>query len=381
MKYIAAIDQGTTSSRFIIFNPQGQIISMAQREHKQYYPQPGWVEHNPLEILENTKLVVAEAMIKGGLKATDIAAVGITNQRETTVVWNRHTGQPYYNAIVWQDMRTQPSVQALSRKHGPDCLRASTGLPLATYFSGLKLQWLLQNVPGLRADAERGDALFGTMDTWLIYCLTSQHRTDVTNASRTQLMNLHTLQWDTDILAQWQIPPAMLPQIMPSSGYLGTIEQGSFKGINIMSALGDQQAALVGQTCFSPGQAKNTYGTGCFMLMNTGSTVVPSRHGLLTTLAYQLGPQPACYALEGSIAVAGALVQWCRDNLGIINSSAEIETLAATVPHNGGVYMVPAFSGLYAPYWRPDARGLIAGLTGYATRAHIARAVLEATAY
>jgi glycerol kinase len=339
------------------------------------------VEHNPLEIIENTKLVAAEAMIRAGLLAEDIAAVGITNQRETTVVWNRHTGEPYHNAIVWQDTRTEAMVNEMAVQHGAGVYRQKTGLPLATYFSGLKLKWLLDNVSGLRDDAQRGDALFGNMDTWLIWKLTGQHRTDMTNASRTQLMNLHTLQWDADILDAWDIPTGMLPEIMPSSGFMGTVQEGTFRDINIMGALGDQQAALVGQTCFQPGQAKNTYGTGCFMLMNTGEEVVTSENGLLTTVAFKLGNQPVNYALEGSIAVTGSLVQWCRDNLGIISHSADIEALASTVPDNGGVYMVPAFSGLYAPYWRTDARGIIGGLTAYATRAHIARAVLEATAY
>jgi glycerol kinase len=307
--------------------------------------------------------------------------VGITNQRETTVVWNRHTGKPYHNALVWQDMRTEKMVQELTALHGADGLRAKTGLPFATYFSALKLKWLLENVPGLADDARRGDALFGTMDTWLIWKLTGAHKTDVTNASRTQLMNLHTLQWDAEILTMLDIPAAMLPEIVSSSETYGVIEKENFSGISITGCLGDQQAALVGQTCFETGMAKNTYGTGCFMLMNTGTEAIPSKHGLLTTVGYKLGDALVHYALEGSIAVAGSLVQWLRDNLGMIKTSAEVESLAATVPDNGDVYFVPAFSGLFTPYWRTDARGIIAGLTGFANRGHIARAVLEATAY
>lgn len=381
MKYIAAIDQGTTSTRFIIFNRQGGIVASAQREHRQIYPQPGWVEHDAEEIYLNTKLVVAEAMIPAGIKSSEIEAVGITNQRETTVVWNRHTGKPYYHALVWQDMRTDLMVKQMAEKFGPDGWRNKTGLPFATYFSGLKLKWLLCNVPGLATDAEKGDALFGTMDTWLIWKLTGAHKTDVTNASRTQLMDLETLEWDLEILKEWGIPPAMLPQIVSSSETFGTIQKESFSDIPITGCLGDQQAALVGQTCFEKGMAKNTYGTGCFMLMNTGESPVCSKHGLLTTLAYKLGNGPAHYALEGSVAVSGALVQWLRDNLGLINTSADIEPLAASVPDNGDVYYVPAFSGLFTPYWRTDARGIIAGITGFANKGHLARAVLEATAY
>ena len=381
MQYIAAIDQGTTSTRCMVFNKHGQIVTAAQKEHAQIFPQPGWVEHDANEIFENTRLVVAEALIKGRLFANDIAAVGITNQRETTVVWNRHTGKPYYNALVWQDTRTEKLVAELTAQYGADGLRVKTGLPFATYFSGLKLRWLLDNVAGLRIDAEKGDALFGNMDTWLVWKLTGEHKTDVTNASRTQLMNLATLAWDNDILDLLHIPAQMLPQICPSSGYFGAIKDGATKGIPVMSCVGDQQAALLGQTCFAPGQAKNTYGTGCFMLMNTGQKPVQSTNGLLTTVAYQLGKEPAVYALEGSIAVTGALVQWLRDNLGLIPTSDAIEPLAATVPDNGDVYIVPAFSGLYAPYWRADARGIIAGLTRFAHKAHIARAVLESVAY
>jgi glycerol kinase len=381
MKYIAALDQGTTSTRFMVFDPKGKIIAQAQREHRQIYPKPGWVEHDAEEIYTNTKMVVAQTLITGNLRPSDLAAVGITNQRETTVVWNRHTGKPYYNAIVWQDTRTENEVKKLTEIHGKDGLRKKTGLPYATYFSGLKLQWLLNNVPGLAADAQKGDALFGTMDSWLIWKLTGEHKTDVTNASRTQLMNLGTLQWDTEILSDWGIPEAMLPKIVSSSVLYGTINKESFQGIPITGCLGDQQAALVGQTCFEAGMAKNTYGTGCFMLMNTGTQPVHSTHGLLTTVAYQLGNQQVHYALEGSIAVTGALVQWVRDNLGLIKTSAEIEALAKTVEDNGDVYFVPAFSGLYTPYWRSDARGIIAGLTGFANKGHIARAVLEAVAY
>lgn len=381
MRYVAAIDQGTTSSRFMVFDMGGNIVASAQQEHQQIFPQPGWVEHDPEEIASKVKLVTAEALITKGLLATDIVAIGITNQRETTVVWNKHTGKPYYNAIVWQDTRTEHLVKQLNEQLGHNAWQQKTGLPFATYFSSLKLKWLLDNVHGLQQAAENGDALFGNIDTWLLWKETGEHKTDVTNASRTQLMHLETLDWDDDILQTLNIPRQMLPQIVPSSGYFGTIQQGAFKGINIMGVLGDQQAALVGQTCFEPGQAKNTYGTGCFMLMNTGEKIVPSTKGLLTTVAYKLGQQPVHYALEGSIAITGSLVQWCRDNLGIINKSSDIETLAASVPDNGDVYFVPAFSGLYAPYWRADARGVITGLTGFATKAHIARAVLEATAY
>lgn len=381
MRYVAAIDQGTTSSRFMVFDMGGNIVASAQQEHQQIFPQPGWVEHDPEDIASKVKLVAAEALITKGLLATDIAAIGITNQRETTVVWNKHTGKPYYNAIVWQDTRTEHLVKQLNEQLGHNAWQQKTGLPFATYFSSLKLKWLLDNVHGLQQAAENGDALFGNIDTWLLWKETGEHKTDVTNASRTQLMHLETLDWDDEILQTLNIPRQMLPQIVPSSGYFGTIQQGAFKGINIMGVLGDQQAALVGQTCFEPGQAKNTYGTGCFMLMNTGEKIVPSTKGLLTTVAYKLGQQPVHYALEGSIAITGSLVQWCRDNLGIIDKSSDIETLAASVPDNGDVYFVPAFSGLYAPYWRSDARGVITGLTGYATKAHIARAVLEATAY
>lgn len=381
MKYIGSLDQGTTSTRFIVFDRKGKIIAQAQREHRQIYPQPGWVEHDAEEIYTNTKMVVAQALIAGGIKPSDLEAVGITNQRETTVVWNRHTGKPYHHALVWQDTRTDALVKELSEKYGPDGWRAQTGLPFATYFSAPKLMWLLSNVPDLAEDAAKGDAMFGTMDSWLIWKLTGEHKTDVTNASRTLLMNLDTLQWDEGILTRLGIPKSMLPQIVPSSGWMGTVDKETFSGIPLTGCLGDQQAALVGQTCFEKGMAKNTYGTGCFMLMNTGTEAVSSRHGLLTTVAYGLGDQSVHYALEGSIAVAGSLVQWLRDNLGLIPNSAAVESLAASVPDNGDVYFVPAFSGLFTPYWRTDARGVIAGLTGYAAKGHLARAVLEATAY
>lgn len=382
-KYVAAIDQGTTSTRCIIFNREGQIISVGQKEHEQIYPQPGWVEHNPEEIWRNTLEVIAQARIQGDIKnVTDIAAVGITNQRETTVVWNKNTGKAYHNALVWQDTRTAELVKQFAANGGQDRFRAKTGLPLATYFSGLKIKWLLDNVPGLRTDAERGDAIFGNMDTFLIWHLTDgKHITDVTNASRTQLMNLHTLDWDDELLSDFTIPRAMLPVIKSSSEVYGHITSEVLLGIPLAGDLGDQQAALFGQTCFDPGQAKNTYGTGCFMLMNTGSEIKASTCGLLTTLAYKIGDQPAHYALEGSVAIAGALVQWLRDNLGIIRKSSDVEKLAKKVKDNGGAYFVPAFSGLYAPYWRDDARGVVAGLTRYVNKYHIARASLEATAY
>eukprot|EP01098_Paradermamoeba_levis_P003268 TRINITY_DN1509_c0_g1_i1.p1 TRINITY_DN1509_c0_g1~~TRINITY_DN1509_c0_g1_i1.p1 ORF type:complete len:503 (+),score=-12.38 TRINITY_DN1509_c0_g1_i1:4751-6259(+) len=385
--YVAAIDQGTTSTRCIVFDRQGQIVSVAQKEHKQIYPQPGWVEHDPEEIWRNTLEVVALARIKGKLSVQDIAAIGITNQRETTVVWNRKTGKPYYNAIVWQDMRTADLVgQFSAHEKGQDRFRAQTGLPLATYFSGLKLKWLLDNVSGLREDAERGDALFGNMDTFVVWNLTGGphgglHLTDVTNASRTQLMNLKTLNWDDSLLTDFTVPRAMLPQIRPSSEVYGTVTSEVLPGVPIAGILGDQQAALVGQTCFEPGQAKNTYGTGCFLLMNTGNELRESTYGLLTTVAYQFQNEPVQYALEGSVAITGALVQWLRDNLGIIKKSTDIETLARSVDDNGGAYFVPAFSGLYAPHWKADARGVIAGLTRFVTKGHLARAVLEATAY
>ena len=380
-KYVAAIDQGTTSTRFIVFDRLGQIICSNQQEHQQIYPQPGWVEHNPEEIWQRTQSVIKNALEIGNIDPKDIAALGITNQRETTIVWDKKTGKPYGNAIVWQDTRTRFLCDKLAEVEGKDRFRERCGLPLATYFSGPKIKWMLDNIPGLREAANRGDAIFGNVDTFLIWHLTGgAHITDVTNASRTMLMDLQTLDWDAETLEIMAIPRQMLPEIRPSSQVFGTAK-GLLAGVPIAAALGDQQAALVGQTCFSPGEAKNTYGTGCFMLLNTGEAIVPSKQGLLTTVAYKMGESPAVYALEGSIAIAGALVQWLRDNLGIINTSAEVETLANTVEDSGGVYVVPAFSGLYAPYWKDSARGVIAGLTRYATKAHIARAVLEATAW
>jgi glycerol kinase len=380
--YVGAIDQGTTSSRFIVFDRAGSIVSVAQKEHEQIYPKPGYVEHDPIEIWRNTKSVIEEALAKKGLKAQDLAAVGITNQRETTLIWDRHTGKPLHNALVWQDTRVNPIVQEFAQDGGHDRLRDKTGLPLTSYFSGLKLRWLLDNVPGARARAEAGDVLFGTIDSWLIWNLTGGrcHITDVTNASRTQLMNLHTLEWDEGILALFGIPRACLPSIVSSSEVYGEAV-GMLAGVPIAGILGDQQAALVGQACFKPGEAKNTYGTGCFMLMNTGEKPYPSVCGLLTTVGYRFGQGKAVYALEGSIAIAGALVQWLRDNLGLIQASTDIEPLARSVDDNGGVTIVPAFSGLYAPHWNADARGLIGGLTRYANKGHIARAALEATAF
>ncbi len=379
-RFIGAIDQGTTSTRFIVFDRAGATIASAQREHRQIFPEPGWVEHDPLEIRDNTAAVIAEALGGAGLTARDLAAVGVTNQRETTVLWDRATGRPVHNALVWQDTRVDPLVADFARDGGQDRFRDRTGLPLASYFSALKLRWLLDNVPGARARAEAGDLLFGTIDAWLVWNLTGLHVTDVTNASRTQLMNLATLDWDDTLLTAFGIPRAVLPRIVPSSAVLAPM-RGVLDGVPLAGILGDQQAALMGQACLEPGEAKNTYGTGCFLLMNTGTTPMPSRHGLLTTVAAKLGDAPATYALEGSIAITGALVQWLRDNLGLIQTSAEVETLANTVPDNGDVYIVPAFSGLYAPHWRADARGIIAGLTRFAHRGHIARAVLEATAY
>jgi glycerol kinase len=381
-RYIGAIDQGTTSSRFIVFDRAGAIVSLAQKEHRQIYPQPGWVEHDPMEILDNTREVIAKALTAAGLNGADIEAIGITNQRETTVLWDRATGKPLHNALVWQDTRVDTLAARFARDGGADRFRTKTGLPLASYFSGLKLHWLLANVPGAREKAGAGDALFGTVDTWLAWNLTAgTHITDVTNASRTQLMHLATCEWDADMLASFGIPRACLPQIRPSSAVYGKIAGGPLGGVKLAGILGDQQAALVGQTCFAPGEAKNTYGTGCFLLMNTGAEPVASKAGLLTTLAYQFGDEKPRYALEGAIAITGALVQWLRDNMKLFGAAHEIEALASSVPDNGDVYIVPAFSGLYAPYWQPGARGVIAGLTRFATSAHIARAALEATAY
>jgi glycerol kinase len=384
--YVGAIDQGTTSTRFIVFDKAGRIVSVAQREHEQIYPRPGWVEHDAEEIWRRTEEVIAEAMRQKSLRPEDLAAIGITNQRETTIVWNRSTGRPVNNAIVWQDTRVEDAVAEFSRDGGQDRFRGKTGLPLATYFSGLKIRWILNNVPGMREQAEAGEILFGNIDTFLLWKLTGGprggiHATDVTNASRTQLMNLSTLRWDAEILDSYGIPENILPAIRSSSETYGIAQLDSVKNVPIAGILGDQQAALVGQTCFAPGEAKNTYGTGCFLLMNTGGEPVHSKHGLITTVAYKLGDAPAQYALEGSVAITGALVQWLRDNLGIIEKSSGVETLARSVKDNGGVYFVPAFSGLYAPYWKGTARGVIAGLTRYANKGHLARAVLEATAF
>ena len=384
--YIGALDQGTTSTRFIVFDRSGNIVSAAQSEHEQIYPRPGWVEHDSEEIWRRSQSVIVEAMDAGGLRAEDLAAIGITNQRETVVVWDRKSGRPVHNAIVWQDTRVAAAVAEFAACGGQDRYRSRTGLPLATYFSGLKIRWILENVAGARAEAEAGDLLFGNVDTFLIWHLTGGtdggvHVTDVTNASRTQLMNLSTLQWDGEMLQDFGIPAAMLPKIVSSSEVYGAAHLPRVRGVPIAGDLGDQQAALVGQACFKPGQAKNTYGTGCFMLMNTGEKAVLSNFGLLTTVAYKFGEKPACYALEGSIAITGALVQWLRDNLGLIEKSSDVEALARTVSDNGGVYFVPAFSGLYAPYWKDDARGVMAGLTRFVNKGHIARAALEATAF
>ncbi|MEW6178725.1 MAG: glycerol kinase GlpK [Chloroflexota bacterium] len=384
-KYAAAIDQGTTSTRFMIFDHSGQVVGVDQKEHEQIYPKPGWVEHDPMEIWTRTKEVIEGALRKSNVDPKDIAAVGVTNQRETTVVWEKATGKPVYNAIVWQDTRTDKICNELAADGGQDRLRPKTGLPLATYFSGPKIKWILDNVPGVREKAEKGEVLFGNIDTWVIWNLTGGpqggvHVTDVSNASRTMLMNLETLDWDDEILKLMGIPRAMLPAIRPSSEVYGHA-RGILEGIPVAGDLGDQQAALFGQACYDPGEAKNTYGTGCFMLLNTGTKPVPSKSGLLTTLGYKIGNQPAVYCLEGSIAITGALVQWLRDNLKMIENSKDIEPLARTVEDNGGIYFVPAFSGLFAPYWRSDARGVIVGLTRYINRGHIARAALEATAF
>ena len=380
--YIGAIDQGTTSTRFLIFDAAGNIAASAQKEHEQIYPQAGWVEHDPEEIWFRTGQVIAEAMEQSGLAPRDLTAIGITNQRETTVLWNRTTGRAIHNAIVWQDMRVGDAVAEFSRDGGPDRFRDRTGLPISTYFSSLKIRWLLDNVPDVRRQAEAGDLLFGTIDTYLTWRLTGGlHITDCTNASRTQLMDLRTLNWDDELLRAFGIPRAILPQIRSSSERYGEATLDAIRGVPLAGILGDQQAALVGQTCFLPGEAKNTYGTGCFLLMNTGTEIVHSRYGLLTTAAFRFGNEPARYALEGSVAIAGALVQWMRDNFGLIVKSSDIETLARTVEDNGGIYFVPAFSGLYAPYWKHDARGVIAGLTRYTNRGHFARAALEATAF
>ncbi|MDM4719057.1 glycerol kinase GlpK [Micromonospora sp. WMMA1363] len=388
--FVGAVDQGTTSTRFMIFDHGGNEIGRHQLEHQQILPRAGWVEHNPVEIWERTQTVIQTAMNERGLTAADLAALGITNQRETTVVWNPRTGRPYYNAIVWQDTRTDRIAAALERDGKGDVIRRKAGLPPATYFSGGKIQWILENVDGVRAAAERGEAVFGNTDTWLLWNLTGGtgggvHVTDPTNASRTMLMDLETLDWDDELLSFFDIPRAMLPEIRPSSdprSYGTTVPHGPFTGpVPLTGDLGDQQAATVGQVCFAPGEAKNTYGTGNFMLLNTGTDIVRSEAGLLTTVCYQFGTDAPIYALEGSIAVTGSAVQWLRDQLKIISSAAQSEILAGQVTDNGGVYFVPAFSGLFAPYWRSDARGAIVGLSRYNTDAHIARATLESICY
>jgi glycerol kinase len=379
-QYVAAIDQGTASSRCLIFDRSARIVSVAQKEHQQFFPRPGWVEHDAEEIWRNVEEVVRDAVDEAQLKPSDVVAVGIGNQRETTLVWDRASGAPVHNAINWADTRTDHLIRELGGDIGQDRFREVCGLPLATYFSGPKIRWLLDNVPGLAERVEAGEVLFGTMDSWLIWRLTGRHLTDVTNASRTMLMSLETLDWDDDLLDAMGVPRAMLPEIRPSSEVYGEA-RGTLAGVPVASALGDQQAALFGQTCFLPGEAKCTYGTGSFLLFNTGQRRVTSASGLLTTVGCRVGDDPPTYALEGSIAVTGALVQWFRDNITLIGSAPEIETLARTVEDNGGCYFVPAFSGLFAPHWRSDARGVIAGLTGYITKGHLARAVLEATAW
>ena len=386
-KFVMAIDQGTTSSRAIIFDHSGRIVSVGQKEHEQIFPRAGWVEHNPIEVWDNVRAVVAEALAGASLNAGNLAAVGITNQRETTVVWDKTTGEPAYNAIVWQDTRTAKIVDDLGGAEGQDKYKARVGLPLATYFSGPKVKWILDNVEGAREKAEAGKLVMGNMDTWVLWNMTGGveggvHVTDVTNASRTMLMDLASLSWDADIAADMTIPMSMLPEIRSSAEVYGHgREEGLLGGVPIAGILGDQQAATFGQACFEIGMAKNTYGTGNFMILNTGEDIVPSKNGLLTTVCYKIGDNKPVYALEGSIAVTGSLVQWLRDNLGIISSASEIETLAKSVDDNGGAYFVPAFSGLFAPYWRSDARGALVGLTRYVNKGHIARAVLEATAY
>ena len=385
-KYVAALDQGTTSTRCMLFDHSGLPVSVDQREHQQIFPQPGWVEHDAKEIMIRTHEVIDAAVEKAGAEKSDIAALGITNQRETTVVWDRGTGEPIHNALVWQDTRTDKLADELGAAGGQDRFRAKTGLPLATYFSGPKVRWLLDNVSGARARADAGELAFGNIDAWVIWNLTGGpngglHYTDPTNASRTMLMNLETLDWDDEILAAMKIPRSMLPEIHASSEVYGEVKSGALAGISIAGDLGDQQAATFGQTCFAVGEAKNTYGTGNFLLLNTGTTPVQSKSGLLTTVGYKIGDEAAVYCLEGSIAITGALVQWLRDNLNMIKESSEIEGLAETVEDNGGAYFVPAFSGLYAPYWKSDARGVIAGLTRFVRTGHIARAALEATAF
>ncbi|OII34762.1 glycerol kinase [Curtobacterium sp. MMLR14_010] len=383
--YIVAIDQGTTSTRAIVFDHSGSIVSSGQKEHEQIFPRAGWVEHDPSEIWDNTREVIGQALSRADITRHDVAAVGITNQRETAVVWDRTTGKPVYNAIVWQDTRTQAIVDKLAAGD-TDRYKSVVGLPLATYFAGTKIMWILENVEGAREKAEAGDLLFGTTDTWVLWNLTGGtdggvHKTDVTNASRTLFMDLETLQWRDDILADFGVPKSMLPEIVSSSEVYGHVESSSLlREVPIAGILGDQQAATFGQAAFDKGESKNTYGTGNFLIFNTGTEIVRSENGLLTTVGYKLGDGETHYALEGSIAVTGSLIQWLRDNLGLIQSAPEVEALAKTVEDNGGVYFVPAFSGLFAPYWRPDARGAIVGLTRYVNKGHIARAALEATA-
>ena len=384
--YILSIDQGTTSSRAIIFDHDGKIVSQSQREHQQIFPQAGWVEHDPMEIWVNVREVSGEALSRAQLTRHDIAGIGITNQRETAIIWNRKTGLPVYNGLVWQDTRTQDLIDAVEASHGSDLFRKKTGLPLATYFSASKIVWILDNVEGARAAAEAGELAFGTPDTWVLWNLTGGvdggvHATDVTNASRTLLMDLETCSWDKDLIAAWGIPASLLPEIRSSSEIYGHAHSSSLlREVPISGILGDQQAATFGQVAFEAGESKNTYGTGNFLIVNTGTTPVQSKNGLLTTVAYQLGDEAPRYALEGSIAVTGSLIQWLRDNLGLISEASEVEALAASVPDNGGCYVVPAFSGLFAPYWRSDARGVIVGLTRFINKGHIARAALEATA-
>jgi glycerol kinase len=386
-KYAAALDQGTTSSRAMVFDHSGRVVSVAQKEHEQIYPKPGWVEHDAKEIWARSQEVLDEALSEAGASADDIAGLGITNQRETTLVWDRNTGEPVHNALVWQDTRTDKLVDELSADGGQDRFREKVGLPLATYFSGPKVAWILDNVEGAREKAEAGDLVFGNMDTWLLWNLTGgtdggQHITDVTNASRTMLMDLDSLSWNEEIAGIIGVPMSMLPEIKPSSEVYGEVRSGgAFQGVQIAGDLGDQQAATFGQTCFDVGQAKNTYGTGNFMLINTGTELVQSKSGLLTTVGYKIGGDDPIYCLEGSIAITGALVQWMRDNLKMIKAAPEVEELANSVEDNGGLYIVPAFSGLFAPYWKSNARGVFAGLTRYVTAGHIARATLEATAF
>jgi glycerol kinase len=385
-KYSAALDQGTTSSRAMIFNHEGQVVAVSQKEHEQIYPKPGWVEHDPKEIWARCEEVLDEAMEEAGASADDIAALGITNQRETAVVWDRNTGEPVMNAIVWQDTRTDKLVDELSASGGQDRFRNQVGLPLATYFSGPKVRWILDNVEGAKEKADAGDLMFGNIDTWCIWNLTGGtdgglHITDVSNASRTMLMDLNSLSWDSSIASTIGVPMSMLPEIHASSEVYGEVKSGKMQGVQIAGDLGDQQAATFGQACFDVGEAKNTYGTGNFMLLNTGSELVHSKSGLLTTVGYKIGDQDAVYCLEGSIAITGALVQWLRDNLKLIKAAPEVEELAQSVEDNGGLYIVPAFSGLFAPYWKSNARGVFAGLTRYVNAGHIARATLEATAF